>query len=258
MQSPILFRNEGQIISGMFHLPDRARGRTPAVLLCHGFTGQKIETHRLFVTLSRAMEEQGVASLRFDFRGSGESEGDFDEMTVSGEIADAQVAFAKLASHQKIDPERVGVLGLSLGGCVAACLAGRERRIASLALWSAVAEPAELLTDKLSPQERRILRQKGFLDRAGMPVGKTFFKELPRIHPLEEIAKSDCPVLIVHGTEDRSVPLAHAERYYAIVKSRPALVRKRILKGADHVFSSVKWTNQVVALTADWFVHTLA
>jgi len=257
MQSPKMFRNEGQLISGMLHVPDRAGGKIPAVLLCHGFTGQKIETHRLFVTMSRALEERGIASLRFDFRGSGESEGGFEDMTVSGETADARVAFAKLAGHAKVDSRRVGVLGLSLGGCVAACLAGRERRIASVALWSAVADPAELLSDKLSPQERGILRRKGYLDRAGMPVGRAFFKELPSIHPLDEVAKSDCPVFIVHGTEDKAVPLGHAGRYYESVKARPARVQKYIVKGADHVFSTVKWTNRVVRRTADWFADTL-
>ncbi|NOZ20673.1 MAG: alpha/beta fold hydrolase [Planctomycetes bacterium] len=257
MQSPMMFRNKGQLISGMLHVPGRARARVPAVLLCHGFTGQKIETHRLFVTLSRALEGRGVASLRFDFRGSGESEGAFNEMTVSGEISDAHAAFAKLIAHSKIDPGRIGVLGLSLGGCVAACLAGQEKRIASLALWSTVADPAELLTHKLSPQEKGILRRKGYLDRAGMPVGRAFFRGLPSIHPLEEVAKSDCPILIVHGTEDKAVPLGHAERYYEVVKPRSARVQKYILKGADHVFSTVKWTNRVVKRTAEWFAQTL-
>jgi len=257
MQTPVMFRNKGQLISGMLHLPDRARGKVPGVVLCHGFTGQKMETHRLFVTMSRALEKQGIASLRFDFRGSGESEGGFEEMTVSGEISDAAVAFGKLTSHRKIDHKRLGVLGLSLGGCVAACLAGQEKRMASLALWSVVAEPAELLTDRMSPQEKRILRRKAYLDRAGMPVGRAFFKELPSIHPLEEVVRSECPVFIVHGTEDMAVPLEHADRYYEVVKVRAARVQKFILKGADHVFSTVKWTNRVVKRTADWFADTL-
>jgi len=257
MQKPIQFRNHGQVISAMLHLPGHSSKRVPGVLLCHGFTGQKIETHRLFVTMSRELERRGIASLRFDFRGSGESEGGFDEMTVGGEISDAQVAFRRLLLHRRIAPKRVGVLGLSLGGCVAACLAGRESRIASLCLWSAVADPAELLLSKMSPDEKRILRRKGYLDRAGMPVGRAFFEGLPSIHPLADVARSECPAFVVHGTQDQAVPLDHARRYLEALKPRPAPVQKLFINGADHVFSTVKWTKRVVAKTADWFARTL-
>ena len=70
----IHFTNEDLRLYGMLHRPEGA-GPHPAVMILHGFTGQRIEPHRLFVKLARQLVAAGIAALRFDFRGSGESEG---------------------------------------------------------------------------------------------------------------------------------------------------------------------------------------
>ena len=78
METPVVFDSKGQQIVGMLHVPN-GRGRFPGALLLHGFTGTKTESHRMFVKLSRRLAEHGIASLRFDFRGSGDSAGEFEE-----------------------------------------------------------------------------------------------------------------------------------------------------------------------------------
>jgi len=80
----------GLTLRGMLHVPDGAVGKVPVVAIYHGFTGNKMEPHFIFVKLSRALEKKGIASVRFDFAGSGESDGDFIDMTISGEISDAK------------------------------------------------------------------------------------------------------------------------------------------------------------------------
>jgi alpha/beta superfamily hydrolase len=128
----------------MLHLPAAAPNRpTPAVVLFHGFTGHRMEAHGIFVKCSRALAKAGIASLRFDFYGSGESDGEFREMTLRGEIADGRAAVDFLRGQAGIDPERVGLLGLSLGGAVAATLAPSVHAKV-LVLWSAVAHTARL------------------------------------------------------------------------------------------------------------------
>ena len=74
MEAFAQFTVEGQRVYGMLHVPDGdvpAQG-WPSVVMLHGFTGHRMEGHRNFVLLSRLLARQGVASLRFDFRGSGE------------------------------------------------------------------------------------------------------------------------------------------------------------------------------------------
>ena len=118
MQKALYFRNKGELVAGTLHLPDNRR-RCPGVLMCHGFTGQKSESHFYLVALSRRLAEAGIASLRFDFRGSGESEGEFEDMTPLEEVSDARAALRQLAGIARVDERRLGIFGWSLGGLVA-------------------------------------------------------------------------------------------------------------------------------------------
>src|SRR5690349_11530430 len=102
MEIPVTFDCRGEQIVGMLHLPE-GRGRHPAVLLLHGFTGTKSEAHGMFVKMSRALVDHGIASLRFDFRGSGDSGGSFEEMTIKSEVIDATEAVRFLARHKNIN-----------------------------------------------------------------------------------------------------------------------------------------------------------
>ena len=113
-------------------------------MMCHGFTGNRIEAHFIFVKAARALAQAGIAAFRFDFRGSGESGGRFEDMTVPGEIADARTAVQVLARQPRMDRARIGILGLSLGGMVAANTAAREPAVRSLALWCATANPTSM------------------------------------------------------------------------------------------------------------------
>jgi hypothetical protein len=255
MQKPTSFRNEGQVIAGTLHLPEGV-GRRPAVLLCHGFTGSRIEAHFLFVKASRALERAGIASLRFDFRGSGESEGAFREMTQSGEVSDAHAALSVLARQRQVDASRLGILGLSMGGLVAASLAGRDERIQSVALWSAV---ANMRHDADSGWGDRVAeaRRKGFADIGGHALGKGFFEDLGLNDPLKGIAASAAGVLIVHGESDAVVPVSHADQYQQAARRRGRIVRKVIIPGADHVFSRLDWEKAVIEKTVRWFRDTL-
>ena len=112
MEKPVVFENEGQQIVGMLHAPDGAEGLSPAVVMFHGFTGTKVEPHRLFVKTARRLAEEGFYVLRFDFRGSGDSEGEFREMTLEGEISDAKASLDFILSQPGVDRGRIGVIGL--------------------------------------------------------------------------------------------------------------------------------------------------
>ena len=69
----------------ILHLPTARDASCPAVAFFHGFTGTKVEPHRIFVKTARELAAIGFYVLRFDFRGCGDSAGDFSEMTIGGE-----------------------------------------------------------------------------------------------------------------------------------------------------------------------------
>jgi len=257
VQEPVSFAVDGQKLFGMLHLPD-SPGRVPGVLFCHGFTGHRIEAHFLFVKAARALEAAGLAALRFDFRGSGESEGEFRAMTLSQEIDDAAAALDLMEAHPRLDPGRLGVLGLSLGGAVAACLAGRDPRVRSVALWSAVARTRSLCEEPPRQAWGDLIRRHGHLDVGAHEVGLGFIQDLPRHDPVKSLAASRSSALIVHGSADSSVPVSAADLYAEALQVPARRVEKLIVDGADHTFTSLKWERAVIGRTATWFRETLA
>src|ERR1041385_538167 len=85
---PFAIGRPGQTIRGTFYHATGPERRRPTVLFLHGFTGQRIETDFLFVSLARSLAADGIHAVTFDFCGSGESDGRFDQMLVSHELTD--------------------------------------------------------------------------------------------------------------------------------------------------------------------------
>ncbi|MCH9006849.1 alpha/beta hydrolase [candidate division KSB1 bacterium] len=69
-ETPVTFVRDSLQLVGMLHLPAERTEPVPAVLMLHGFTGNKTETHSLYTRLARQLATQGIAALRFDFAGS--------------------------------------------------------------------------------------------------------------------------------------------------------------------------------------------
>jgi dipeptidyl aminopeptidase/acylaminoacyl peptidase len=257
METPVTFECKGQQIVGMLHLP-KGRGRFPAALLLHGFTGTKVEAHRMFVKLSRILAAHSIASLRFDYRGCGDSAGEFEEMTIRSEVADAIEATRFLARHKRINSRRLALIGLSMGGAVASYLVARERsRFRTLVLWAPVAEGPGILDELSTPDAVSALAQTGITDYEGNLVGVGFIRQFAEMKPLREVAKSKCPVLLVHGGRDETVPAHHSDLYERTIHAQRRPVKKVIVPGADHTFNRHIWEKRVLAETVDWLGETL-
>ena len=76
------------ILRGMVHHPGYSPH--PAVILYHGFTGNRMESKFLFVQFARRLAAEGWGCVRFDFSGCGESDGEFKEMTLGREIEEGK------------------------------------------------------------------------------------------------------------------------------------------------------------------------
>ncbi|HID11611.1 MAG TPA: alpha/beta fold hydrolase [Candidatus Latescibacteria bacterium] len=254
MERPITFVNEGQQIVGILHVPE-GRGSNPGVVLFHGCTGSKSEDHWIFVKLARRLCGEGFVVLRFDFRNSCDSEGDFEDMTVSGEISDGLRSLEWFSGLPEVDENRIGLLGLSLGGAVAACVAGRSSLVRSLVLWSPVARPKETF--------ERLMAVKGVemgefpVEQGGFRFGRAFWKELPRIQPLKEIRFVKGPVLMIHGSEDRTVPPMNSEEYQEVLERYRLPCERVVIEGADHTYTGTGYESLVIEETIRWFRRTL-
>ena len=229
MESFVSLRVDTQNVYGMLHVPDNdapANGH-PSVLILHGFTGNRSGDHRLLPLLSRTLAGVGIASLRIDFRGSGESQGDFSEMTVSREIEDTEAAFAYMKQYPGLDPERAMLLGFSMGGMVAA-LSAPKVRPHRLALWAPALPELWLST-----------MPGGYLppvvtDQGGWPLGRAFLQELPRLHPLEAARSWGGEARVFHGDADLAVPPEVGVRYAQALGCEAVGI-----PGAGHTFDSL-------------------
>ncbi len=189
-----------------------------AVIFAHGITGEKDEGG-LYAKLSRLFAGKGVESLRFDFRGHGESGGKPWTVTIKGELDDLAAAVDLVRARGY---EKVAIIGFSFGGGITVLYAGRKpRNVSCITLLCPVLdyrktflEPETAEAAKwFSPEAIARAKRTGRLDLAGFPLGHGLLKELSRYKPGQTLLKLEVPCLIIHGTDDNMVPYTVA-RYY--------------------------------------------
>jgi uncharacterized protein len=262
------FEVAGQRLHGMLHLPQTGTAPHPCVILLHGFTGQALEPHRLFILMARLLAEYGIAAFRFDFRGSGNSEGTFDQMTPSREVEDAQAALRLLETRSDVlDRSRFGILGLSMGGMVAALTVGVEE-VKSLCLW-APAAPKIMLRGFLNPEMIReafaakfagvefqagmsFNAELGVMDFAGNPVSSDFFIDVCGLDSFVAVKNHTGSSLVLHGNADPTVPIEIGAEYAEALNTKLYVV-----EGGLHTFETLHHQAEVHAVTLDFFKATL-
>lgn len=244
----IRFENEGLNLYATLHRPDRP-GPYPAIIMCHGFTGHRIECNGVFVKCARRLADSGIAAFRFDCRFSGESDGDFHDMTISGEVSDAVQAVDALIAQPGIDRKRLGILGFSMGGTVAPLTAAARTDIRSMVLWAPVAWPEKQFADRST----ELLAAAETLDIGGYVLGRGFAEDLRNHHPTDAAKAWGGPIRIIRGTEDLAVT-EEAARSYLEGPSRREFFA---IEGADHGWLGYENQSRLFDLTAEWFCETL-
>lgn len=214
------------VTPGLLHLPPHARGRVPAVLGIHQLSGNKDDFD---VTLA-PFRAAGFATFCVDLPAHGEN---FEGPRLQAD--DEQVAWAALqvlAGRPEVDPERLGVLGGSLGAFLAlrtAALAGRSNGGGlSLRACVAYASPFDIGYG-IRFAVRGIRENFAWVVGARTPrelLGRT--EPFHLRHGLEQIA---CPVLVVHGTQDHICDFTAS---YEIARRVRAPLAVHPLVGADH------------------------
>ena len=257
MEKPVTFENYGEQLVGILHIPDGLRReKAPAIAMFHGFTGNKSEAHRLFVQFARNLCNAGFVVLRIDFRGSGDSEGEFEEMTLPGEVSDAKKCLDFLEVQSQIDKERTGVIGLSLGGRVATILASEDERVKSVVLLSPALGPLREVFASLAVHEAAMKLEQGEAVKVsnGWYLKKSFFDTIDEPVPLDVMVKIKVPILIVHGDGDQVVPVETSKRGYEIIRDLNERNELYIVEGGDHTFSERDHTLEVIRKTREWLL----
>jgi putative redox protein len=251
ISKPTSFTNSrGQKLAATLDLPD---GAPPVAwaLFAHCFTcGRKLKP---MVRIDEVLTEHGIAVLRFDFAGVGDSEGDFAQTNLSSNREDLVDAARWLAASQAA-PQLL--LGHSLGG--AAVLAA-AREIPSAAAVAVLATPSEpgrpggLLAEK---RREALATGEAALARGGRiyRLRPQFFTDLESTQVKEAVRDLRRPLLILHAVDDGTVSIASAEALFRAARHPKSFVA---LGGADHLLLDeldAQYAGRVIAAWASRYL----
>lgn len=237
MEKYVEIKRDEQTLRGMLHVPD-STGKVPMVIILHGFADDRNEINFVHNELSRRLCEEGIASVRFDMYGSGESDGSFEDMTISSEIKDVYAMIDYVKSLSFVDTKRIALHGCSLGGCVASIVAGRRKEdIQALSMWCPAPDLVYNLQDHLTlcGQDVSNIEKDGCADVEGLRFGLSFYKDALTQDPYKDAAQFDKKVNTVHGDLDITASCQCSYRYKEIFGDRADLL---IVEGAEHRFKS--------------------
>ena len=236
-------------LKALIQKPELQQGeKCPMVIFCHGFSGTK--DGPLFELVADTLQAHGIASIRFDFNGHGESEGEFKDMTVPNEIEDAKKVVEYVRDLKYVSTIAIG--GHSQGGVVAAMTAGQLSEELGEPAFKAVAlmAPAAVLRDD-AIRGNTMGKQYDPFDPGeyvelwgGLKLGGEYIRTSFSLPIYETAAKYQGPALIIHGNGDRVAPYTYGERFHQIWPKSELVIQEYF----DHGFSqNVYRTTDIVS-----------
>ncbi|NGX53569.1 MAG: Esterase EstD [Chlamydiae bacterium] len=251
----VVVENEGNKLFGVLHRPEVEN--PPVVVVMHGFGSSKIGSNRCWVYLAEALSNAGVATLRFDFRGAGDSEGSLDQLTAGGYVSDA-LAVTRYLEKEKFD--RIGYFGSSFGGAISVIAAALQKKIKSLALWAPVASGELWIRDFLlnNPALASGDLEDILNTYHGVKLNSQFKAEFVQFNASEKVKElSEVPLLHFHGENDQTLTLSHQNAYQKAREGSSAPTRFIIYPDTDHVIGFEPILSEVIEQTVSWFLETL-
>jgi exosortase A-associated hydrolase 2 len=264
-ETPFYFPTGRYSLFGILHEPAQPVSDR-AFVFCHPFAEEKLWSHRVFVSFARLLASGGSAVLRFDCMGNGDSAGDFSESSLATMRNDLHAAIQYVRRRTGVN--RVGLLGLRLGGTVVSLVAEERADVDRLILWAPVVDGRryvqEMLRVNLTSQVavyREIRQDREALVAAmesgatvnvdGYEMGFSLYSEIAAVNLALNQKVFDGPCLIVQVDRQQrpSAELAQLATCYRTADSRFATedpfwkeIARSYQRPAANLF----------AVTADW------
>lgn len=230
----------------------------PVALLVHGFTANRIGRSYYFVDLGRTLAHLGVACLRFDQSGCGESTGDHTAVSLRTIERDSLAVYQFLARDPRFDPARLVLIGASMGSFGALAI-DAQHGSRGLALLAPVFDLDELVRGKTAGQDvASALRTFGFVPFRGLRLGPTYFENISALSMPDLVRAGRSPALILHTQEDETVSLSHAQRLCQAFRAAGRQCDMPDLPGSTHDFHEEPWRTQSITAVSRWFSRCLA
>ena len=250
MKEKIFFKNsKGNGLCAILSNPTSGK-ESPIVVLCHGFSTSK--DGRTYVNLERILSKKSISTFRFDFFGHGESEGQFEDITVSEAVDDvlSAVLFLKQSGYS-----RIGLIGSSFGGMASIIAAPKTDDLYILALKSPL---SDYMSKPLTQEDKNKLKtwkEKGFVevsdsDGQSRRLNYSFFEDASKTNGYTYAQKIKIPTLIVHGDRDETIPVEQSIKSANLIKN----CRLEIIDGADHTYSNTKDFQRMLDLISQFII----
>jgi len=236
----------GETLAGLLELPEDEGAITAFGLFAHCFTcGKDIAAAS---RISRALAARGIALLRFDFTGLGNSDGDFANTNFSSNVDD--LVRAALALREQYRAPQI-LIGHSLGGAAVLAAAARLDSIRAVVTIGAPAT-AQHIGHLLQHQSDRIRSEGEALVTLGareFSIKRQFLEDIDRYGSTDEIRKLDAALLVMHSPVDNVVSIDEAARIYQAAKHPKSFIS---LDRADHLLSRAEDAEYVATLVSAW------
>jgi len=253
MQKKVSFKsNKGYLLRGVLHIP-KGKGPFPTVIVQHGFSGN--HNSPIIKKISDNLEKNRFIVLRFTLSGHKPSGGTYKDVLASQFIKDIEKALDFLIKNPKVNKNRIGMAGHSMGSFASLVSANVfNKQIRSVVSISSLYNVGALL--KSFYRDKKVEESnKDYWKIGGFKVTTKHFNDRSYLQKKFLISDIHCPVLIIHGNQDRRVQLKDAYTIYSLLGDPKEL---KIIKGADHGFKSERYSKQVVSSTLKWFNKYLA
>jgi dienelactone hydrolase len=279
----------GLRLSGTLTLPSPRKGRVPAVVTITGSGPEDrdelspaLPGYRPFRQLADTLGRRGIAVLRLDDRGMGESDAGPSTVTSADMADDIRAAVAYLRARPEIDTMRIAIVGHSEGGVIAPMIAETDKQVRAIVLMAATASPGRAIVSsqqhyvvdtvaKLTgPRRDAALAQYARATdsvAAALPWMKWFLEHDPSV----VARRVSTPVLILQGQADHQVPASEAEKLASAFRAGGnRRVTVRMFPETNHLFvtdtiggfsyeklPSLAVRKDVLGAIADWLSATL-
>ena len=261
-------KSDGIIMRGVINTPDDfdPNKKYPTVIIYHGFGGDRNGSTTFRIQHARYLTERGYVVVRFDFSGSGESDGSFYDMTVSRELKEAEMIHDFTKMKYFVDKDRLYWIGHSLGGVIATILAYKLKPKAMVLLAPAsdmnnkdyLKVMAKTLFEGEATRQSIVGSHKSYdemiekiedVDTGGMKINKKFLIDFILKDIYGPAKKYDGKVLILRGTDDT---LVFRDANEKLEKAFPNAKYEEI-EGADHSFRNEDLRKIVFEKSYDFF-----
>lgn len=259
-ETAVAIEGNGRTVPGTLCLPV-SDTPVPAVVMLHGTGSSRDEAGNGYLLTAPVLAKAGIASLRIDFPGSGDSEAGYELYCYTAAKEDAIAAKRYLEAIPETDGERVGIMGWSQGGSDAIYIAAVTDEFKSVVLWAGALDLSGVGDEAMYEEARANGYAMLEYDwRDSQKLGLVWFEETYSTDLLSLVEDITAPLLAINGEVDDTVDPASGR---LIAETAPnALSDYTVIPGADHTFNIFSEPlAETLALTAgttaSWFKETL-